>query len=45
LEVDTRRAHDVARLAHASGSFSTIEIRRDLTGRDRFVLATRSTVA
>ena len=45
LEVDTRRAHDVARLAQASGSFCTIEIRRDLTGRDRFVLATRTTVA
>lgn len=45
LEVDARRAHDVARLAQSSGCFRAIEVRRDLTGRDRFVLATRATAA
>lgn len=45
LETDARRAHDVARLAESSGCFRTIEVRRDLTGRDRFVLATRTTSA
>lgn len=45
LEADSRRTHEVARLAQASGAFVGIEIRRDLTGRDRFVLATRGTPA
>jgi release factor glutamine methyltransferase len=45
LETDTRRAADVARLAQSSGCFRAIEVRRDLTGRARFVLATRATPA
>lgn len=45
LETDTRRSADVARLAQATGCFHTIEVRRDLTGRARFVLATRATPA
>ena len=41
LEADSRRTEDVARLAQASGAFVDVGIRRDLTGRNRFVLATR----
>ena len=45
LETDARRAHDVARLAQSSGAFRAIDVRRDLTGRERFVLATRAPAA
>ena len=41
LETDSRRTGEVARLAHDSGAFVRVEVRRDLTGRERFVLATR----
>jgi len=45
LEADTRRAADVARFAQSRGRFCAIEVRRDLTGRPRFVLATHGTPA
>jgi release factor glutamine methyltransferase len=41
LEVDSRRANQVAALASSSGHFGQIEVCQDLVGRDRFVLATR----
>lgn len=41
LEVDSRRAHQVAELVASSGCFMSIELCQDLTGRDRFVLAAR----
>ena len=41
LEVDSRRAEQVARLVAGTGSFQQVTIHRDLAGRDRFVLATR----
>lgn len=41
LEVDSRRAHQVAELVASSGCFIDIELCQDLTGRDRFVLAAR----
>lgn len=43
LEVDSRRARQVADLAIASGHYRGVEVHRDLTGRDRFVLAVRAT--
>lgn len=43
LEVDARRAGAVAAMVRASGEFDAITVRRDYTGRDRFVLATRNT--
>ena len=42
LEVDSRRARQVAELAVASGHFRDVEVCQDLANRDRFVLATRS---
>ena len=42
LEVDCRRALQVAELAASNGNFSGIEVCQDLAGRDRFVLATRT---
>ncbi|MGQ0765684.1 MAG: peptide chain release factor N(5)-glutamine methyltransferase [Gemmatimonadota bacterium] len=42
LEVDSRRARQAAELATASGNWSNVSIRRDLTGRDRFLLARRA---
>lgn len=42
LEVDCRRAASVASMVEASGRFEQVAIRRDFTGRDRFVLATRT---
>ena len=42
LEVDCRRALQVVELAASSGDFSNIQLFQDLTGRDRFVLATRA---
>ncbi|HEX7120864.1 MAG TPA: peptide chain release factor N(5)-glutamine methyltransferase [Gemmatimonadaceae bacterium] len=41
LETDCRRARDVADLVAATGVFDQVMVHRDLTGRDRFVLATR----
>lgn len=41
LEVDSRRALQVAECAAANGSFSQVEVHQDLQGRDRFVLAAR----
>jgi release factor glutamine methyltransferase len=42
LEVDCRRALDVAELVASNGSFSGIDVMQDLAGRDRFVLAMRT---
>lgn len=41
LETDCRRARTVADLVAATGAFDQVLVHRDLTGRDRFVLATR----
>ena len=41
LEVDTRRAEAVARLATSLGSYDDVRVLRDFTGRDRFVVARR----
>jgi release factor glutamine methyltransferase len=42
LEVDCRRALQVAELVSSSGAFRGVEVCQDLMGRDRFVLATRA---
>lgn len=42
LEVDARRALQVAELLSASGAWSDVRVHLDLAGRDRFVLATRA---
>lgn len=42
LEVDCRRALQVAELVASNGTFSRIEVCQDLAGRDRFVVATRT---
>ncbi|MGQ0646037.1 MAG: peptide chain release factor N(5)-glutamine methyltransferase [Gemmatimonadaceae bacterium] len=42
LEVDSRRAEVVGGIVHASGAFSEVVVRRDYSGRNRFVLATRT---
>ena len=42
LEVDCRRAAAVASMIEGQGCFEQVAIRRDFTGRDRFVLATRT---
>ena len=42
LEVDCRRALQVAELVASNGNFRGIEVCQDLTGRDRFVLAMRT---
>lgn len=39
LEVDSRRALQVTECVASTGSFGHVEVRRDLQGRDRFVLA------
>ena len=41
LEVDSRRASLVAELVASHGSYDQITVELDLTGRERFVLATR----
>ena len=41
LEVDARRASQVAAIARADARFRDVEVRPDLTGRDRILLATR----
>lgn len=45
LEVDSRRALQVAELVASSGAFTGIQVHRDLSGRDRFVVATRAASA
>lgn len=42
LEVDSRRAALVAALVRSIGGFAAVSVRRDYTGRERFVLATRA---
>ena len=42
LEVDSRRAIDVTGLVASNGAFTNVQLYQDLTGRDRFVLATRA---
>lgn len=42
LEVDSRRALQVVELVASNGHFGGIEVCQDLAGRDRFVLATRT---
>jgi release factor glutamine methyltransferase len=42
LEVDTRRAGSVAEMIAVDGRYSGIEVLLDLTGRERFVFATRA---
>lgn len=41
LEVDARRAADAAAMVHGSGAYEQVVIHKDLTGRDRFVVARR----
>ena len=41
LEVDARRAATAAELASADARYADVSVRLDLTGRERFVLATR----
>lgn len=41
LEVDCRRALQVAELVASHGAYSAVSVCQDLMGRDRFVLATR----
>jgi release factor glutamine methyltransferase len=41
LEVDARRASLVAEMVACGSDFRSVRVHRDLTGRDRFVLATR----
>ena len=42
LEVDARRALQVAERVAAAGAWRDVQVHRDLAGRDRFVLANRS---
>jgi release factor glutamine methyltransferase len=42
LEVDSRRALDVTELVASNGAFTNVRLYQDLTGRDRFVVATRA---
>jgi release factor glutamine methyltransferase len=42
LEVDFRRALQVVELVASGGAFRGVEVCQDLSGRDRFVLATRA---
>ena len=42
LEVDTRRAGTVAEVIAVDGRYSGVEVLFDLTGRERFVFATRA---
>ena len=45
LEVDARRAGRAAETVSASGWYQEVEVHRDLAGRDRFVVARRTTAA
>jgi release factor glutamine methyltransferase len=42
LEVDVRRALQVAELVASAGTWRDVQVIQDLAGRDRFVLATRA---
>lgn len=42
LEVDARRALEVAELVASAGAWRDVQVVRDLAGRDRFVLASRA---
>jgi release factor glutamine methyltransferase len=42
IEVDTRRAGTVAEMVAVDGRYSGVEVLLDLTGRERFVFATRA---
>jgi release factor glutamine methyltransferase len=42
LEVDTRRASLVAEMVMSAGGYSDVSIELDLTGRERFVIASRT---
>jgi release factor glutamine methyltransferase len=42
IEVDTRRAGTVAEIVAVDGRYSGVEVLLDLTGRERFVFATRA---
>jgi release factor glutamine methyltransferase len=42
LEVDSRRAGDCAALVARDARYAGVAVRQDMTGRDRFVTATRS---
>ena len=42
VEVDTRRAGTVAEMVAVDGRYSGVEVLLDLTGRERFVFATRA---
>jgi release factor glutamine methyltransferase len=41
LEVDSRRVAEAAALLEGTGAYQTAAVHRDLTGRDRFVVARR----
>lgn len=41
LEVDVRRAGTVAELVATNGAYTDVNVKLDLTGRERFVVATR----
>ena len=41
FETDSRRAGRVAALVQGDGAFDDVRVLLDLTGRERFVLATR----
>jgi methylase of polypeptide subunit release factors len=41
LEVDSRRAGEAAETVRAGGWYQEVAIHRDLTGRERFVVARR----
>lgn len=41
LEVDERRAQDAATIAREHGAFDQVTVHKDLTGRERFVVARR----
>lgn len=43
IEIDTRRAGLARSLAETNGRWSDVQVRPDLTGRDRFLVARRST--
>jgi release factor glutamine methyltransferase len=42
IEVDTRRAGTVAEMVAVDGRYSGVEVLLDLTGRERFIFATRA---
>jgi methylase of polypeptide subunit release factors len=44
VEVDSLRADQVAEFVRSVNSFTNVSTERDLTGRDRFVFATRENI-